>query len=158
MATKNSVGLEVSLISPVIDSLKNLLADYQVFYTNLRGLHWDIKGDKFFELHELYEEYYDEVADVIDEIAERIIMLGGHPENRFSEYLKSSEIKEQSGVSDWLKGVQGVVKSLEHLLQKCRELHALAIKAGDAGTVSLALHRIKDYEKKLWMLSAYLVE
>jgi starvation-inducible DNA-binding protein len=153
---KNNVGLEQNALNPVIAKLGEVLANYQVFYTNLRGFHWNIQGDKFFELHELYEEYYNEMAEKIDEVAERIVMLGGVPENNFSSYLKISEVKEISKVFDWKTGVKNVLETLQLFVGKLRELHALAIKSGDHGTVSLANHGIKLFEKKIWMLSAYL--
>jgi starvation-inducible DNA-binding protein len=156
MNAKNNVGLELTVVNPVIVKLSELLANYQVFYTNLRGLHWNIQGDKFLELHELYEKYYDEFAEKIDEAAERIVILGGVPANNFSEYLKLSEVKEVSGVFDWKTGVTHIVKTLQLLVDKLRELHILAVKAGDQGTFSLANHGIKSFEKKIWMLSAYL--
>ncbi|MDR0681036.1 MAG: DNA starvation/stationary phase protection protein [Dysgonamonadaceae bacterium] len=156
MSTKNSVGLELNTVNPVIAKLRDLLADYQVFYTNLRGFHWNIQGDKFYELHALYEEYYNEFAEKIDEVAERIVILGEIPANSFSVYLKQSGVKEISGVSDWKTGVTNVLETLRFLLGKLRELQGLAIKSGDTGTVSLASHGIKNFEKKIWMLSAYL--
>jgi starvation-inducible DNA-binding protein len=156
MSTKNNVGLEQDILNPVFAKLSDLLADYQVFYTNLRGFHWNIQGDKFYELHELYEAYYNEFAEKIDEIAERIVILGGVPANSFSVYLKQSSVKEVSGVSDWKAGVNNVLETLQLLLGKLRELQGLAIQSKDAGTVSLASHGIKSFEKKIWMLSAYL--
>jgi starvation-inducible DNA-binding protein len=156
MSTKNSVGLELNVIGLIIVKLNYLLANYQVFYTNLRGFHWNIQGDKFYELHGLYEEYYNEFAEKIDEIAERIVMLGGVPDNSFSTYLKASKVKEISGVSNWREGVENVLETLQFLLSELRGLHEAAIKAGDQSTVSLAGHGIKSFEKKIWMLSAYL--
>jgi starvation-inducible DNA-binding protein len=152
----NNVGLDPDVVNPIIVKLGELLADYQVFYTNLRGLHWNIQGDKFYELHELYEEYYNELAEKIDEIAERIVMLGGVPANSFSVYLNQACVKELSGVSEWRTGVSNVLETLQLLLAKLRDLRNLAIKSGDAGTISLTVHSIKHFEKKIWMLSAYL--
>ncbi|MDR3340865.1 MAG: DNA starvation/stationary phase protection protein [Candidatus Symbiothrix sp.] len=153
---KNNVGLEWASVNPLIEKLSEVLANYQVFYTNLRGFHWNISGDKFFELHELYESYYNELAEKIDEFAERIVILGGVPTNSFSEYLKISSIKEVSKVSDWKAGTSNVLESLQLLVGKLRELQSLAIQSKDVGTVSLANHGIKSFEKKIWMLSAYL--
>ncbi|MDR1370230.1 MAG: DNA starvation/stationary phase protection protein [Dysgonamonadaceae bacterium] len=155
MAKKNNVGLDTAAVEPIIEGLGDLLANYQVFYTNMRGLHWLIEGDKFYELHEKYEEYYDELADAVDEIAERIIMLGGTPESRFSQYIKQSDIKELAGVKDWLEGVNSIQETLTLLLVKLRDLQALAGKAGDSGTLHVVAHQIKNFEKKMWMLSAY---
>jgi starvation-inducible DNA-binding protein len=156
MSTKNNVGLALDAVSPVVAKLGELLADYQVFYTNLRGFHWNIQGDKFYELHALYEEYYNEVADKIDELAERIVILGGVPANSFSVYLKQASVKEVSGVSDWKAGVSSVLETLQLLLAKLRELQSLAVSAKDPGTISIAKHGITSSEKKIWMLSAYL--
>jgi starvation-inducible DNA-binding protein len=153
---KNNVGLQQTAIQPVIKQLGQLLADYQIFYTNLRGLHWNIRGDKFFELHEVYEGYYNEMAEKIDVVAERIVMLGGTPANSFSDYLKTTHVKELSGVSDWKIGATNVLQTLQILLEQLRILLPLAIKAGDAGTVHFSNHDIMSFEKKVWMISAYL--
>jgi starvation-inducible DNA-binding protein len=152
---KNNVGLEVTAIDAIIAKLDEVLANYQVFYTNLRGFHWNIQGDKFFELHEIYEKYYNEMAGKIDEVAERIVILGGVPANSFSDYLKMATVKEVSKVSDWKTGVQNILETLQVLAAQLRELHISAIHAGDSGTASLARHDVKNFEKKIWMLTAY---
>lgn len=156
MDTKNKLGLDLSTVQSIITGLNDLLANHQVYYTNLRGLHWDIKGDKFFELHELYEEYYNDEASVIDETAERIAMLGGHPENRFSEYLKQAEIKEIHSISDWEAGVNLIISSMQTFLKKNRALLQLAIDANDSGTTTLVRKHITDLESKIWKLTAYM--
>ena len=96
MKTLNYIKLNESGVANVVSALHQLLADFQVYYTNLRGLHWNIKGHGFFVLHEKFESMYDDAAEKVDEIAERILMLGGVPENKFSEYLKVAKIKEVS--------------------------------------------------------------
>ncbi|MDR0394416.1 MAG: DNA starvation/stationary phase protection protein, partial [Tannerella sp.] len=134
MATKNFIGLDSAATEKNRACLNDLLANRQVYYTNLRGLHWDIKGDKFFELHALYEDYYNNEASAIDELAERIAMLGGHPENRFSEYLKIAEIKETHNVSDWAAGLNQLIETMKTLLTKYHKLLALANETDDSGT------------------------
>ena len=156
METKNFIGLDSAASEKVITCLSDLLANHQIYYTNLRGLHWDIKGDKFFELHELYEGYYNSEAEVIDSVAERIAMLGGHPENRFSEYIKKSDIKEINNVSNWETGLKHIVASMNTLLEKYRQLFASGKEANDIGTMSLARKRISDIETNLWKLTAYM--
>jgi len=156
METRNNLGLESKAVQTIIAGLNDLLANHQVYYTNLRGLHWDIKGDKFFELHELYEDYYNDEASVIDEVAERVATLGEHPENRFSEYLKQSEIKEIHRVSDWEAGVNHVLSSMKIFLDKNRNLLQSAIDANDSGTTILVQKHIADLESKIWKLSAYM--
>lgn len=73
--TMNAIGLDTDNTKELIFGLNELLADYQIFYMNVRGFHWNIKGDKFFELHVKFEEFYDDLALKIDEVAERILML-----------------------------------------------------------------------------------
>lgn len=85
MKTLDYLHLDEMKLNRVLDALQHLLADFQVYYTNLRGLHWNIRGRGFFTLHEKFETLYNDTAEKIDEIAERILMLGGVPENRFSE-------------------------------------------------------------------------
>ena len=99
MKTMDFLHLDASAAKGVAASLKQLLADYQIFYSNLRGLHWNIKGHGFFVLHAKFEELYDDISEKADELAERILMLGEVPENRFSEYLRSARLKEVSGIS-----------------------------------------------------------
>lgn len=99
MKTLDYLHLDASAANKVVEALQQLLADYQVFYTNLRGFHWNIKGHGFFVLHSKFEEMYDDAAEKVDELAERILMLGGVPVNKFSEYLKVARVKEVSGVS-----------------------------------------------------------
>ena len=98
MKTMDYLHLDSSKIGNVISGLEQLLADYQVFYTNLRGFHWNIKGHGFFVLHSKFEEMYDNAAAKVDELAERILMLGGQPENRFSEYHKQAMLEEETNV------------------------------------------------------------
>ena len=75
----NLIGIDKAKADNLCVKLNQLLADYQVFYQNLRGLHWNIKGKEFFELHVKFEEYYDDAVTKIDEIAERILTLEGEP-------------------------------------------------------------------------------
>ena len=156
MATKNFIGLDSAASEKVINCLSGLLANHQIYYTNLRGLHWDIKGDKFFELHGLYEEYYNSEIETIDAVAERIAMLGGHPENRYSEYLKTAEIKEINNVSNWEEGLKHIIASMGILLDGYRQLFALGRDTNDIGTMSFARKRIGEIEANLWKLTAYM--
>ena len=88
------LGLEENKVNAVRKGLAQLLADFQIYYTNLRNLHWNVKGHGFFVLHAKYEELYNDAAEKVDEIAERLLQLGSIPESKFSEYLKIATIKE----------------------------------------------------------------
>ena len=132
------------------------MADYQLFYQNLRGLHWNIKGREFFELHVKFEEFYNDAIIKIDEIAERILTLEGEPLHTYSDYINHAEIKEEKSISNGVKGVEIVVKNFAVLILKEREILSLAADAEDEGTVSLMSDYITETEKTLWMLNSYL--
>ena len=142
MKTLDYLHLDASAVSNVVASLKQLLADYQVFYTNLRGFHWNIKGHGFFVLHGKFEDMYNNAAEKVDELAERILMLGGEPENKFSEYLKVARVKEVSGVSCGDEALKNILDTYGHLIGEERKLLSLASGAGDEATVALRLEKV----------------
>ncbi|MCH2455246.1 MAG: DNA starvation/stationary phase protection protein, partial [Idiomarina sp.] len=84
------IGLDKKKAEQLGDKLNELLSNYQVFYMNVRGFHWNIKGERFFELHAKFEETYDDLLLKIDEIAERILTLGQRPQHAYSTYIKNS--------------------------------------------------------------------
>jgi starvation-inducible DNA-binding protein len=152
----NRIGLNTEDAKKLSDSLNDLLANYQVFYTNVRGFHWNIKGEKFFELHLKFEELYDDLVVKIDEIAERVLTLQGVPPHAFSDYLEQSEIKETKLVSDGRNAVSSILDAFEVLLVKQRSLLSLSDEANDEGTNALMSDYIREQEKLVWMYSAYL--
>jgi len=155
MKTLNFIHLDSIAAGKVVDSLQQLLADYQVFYTNLRGFHWNIKGNQFFVLHKQYEEMYNNVSEKADELAERILMLGGEPVNKFSEYLKVAKVKEVSGVSSASESLNNVLDTYSYFIGEERKLLALASELADEATVALMSDYLKEQEKLVWMLVAY---
>lgn len=84
---KIQIGLEPKETKTLAEKLNNLLANYQVFYRNARGFHWNITGEKFFELHAKFEELYNNLLVKVGEVAERILALGQAPLHTFSEYI-----------------------------------------------------------------------
>ena len=155
MKTLNFIHLDSIAAGKVVDSLQQLLADYQVFYTNLRGFHWNIKGNQFFVLHKQYEEMYNNVSEKADELAERILMLVGEPVNKFSEYLKVARVKEVSGVSSASESLKNVLDTYSYFIGEERKLLALASELADEATVALMSDYLKEQEKLVWMLVAY---
>jgi starvation-inducible DNA-binding protein len=131
------------------------LADYQVFYTNLRGLHWHVKGKNFFVMHEQFENLYNNAAEKVDEIAERILMLDGIPVHNFSEYLKITGVKESGYVTDGDAGLKLVLDTYSHFIARERAILKLASEVGDESTVAMMSDYIKEQEKMVWMLVAY---
>ena len=153
---KNLVGIDQNKAKELASMLNQLLADYQLFYQNLRGFHWNIKGKEFFELHLKFEEFYDDAVIKIDEIAERILTLEGEPLHTFSDYVNTSKIKEEKGITNGVEGVKIIVDNFSTLIILEREILAKAGDADDEGTVSLMSDYISQTEKTLWMLNSYL--
>jgi starvation-inducible DNA-binding protein len=152
----NRIGLNTEKSNELALQLNDLLANYQVFYMNTRGFHWNIKGEKFFELHVKFEELYNDLVLKVDEIAERILTLGGTPTHNFSEYLKKSEIKETPNLTGANETVKSVLDSFKILLVKQRAILELAGEADDEGTNALMSDYIREQEKLVWMYTASL--
>lgn len=156
MKTKNQIGLDNAKSKSLADGLNNLLADYMMFYQNTRGLHWNIKGEKFFELHLKFEELYTNLLLKVDEVAERILTLGATPLHTFDDYKSTAKIKSIKNVSDGKKGVQTILEAFETIIIKQRELLNLSADACDEGTNALMSDYIREQEKLVWMYSSFL--
>ncbi len=154
----NRIGLDQNNVQKLAMQLNDLLANYQVFYMNVRGFHWNIKGDKFFELHLKFEELYDDLIIKIDEIAERVLTLGETPMHSFTDYLKQSAVEEVKNMSDGHASVQSILNSFEILISKQRQILNLSDDAGDEGTNALMSDYIREQEKLVWMYSAFLAK
>ncbi|MEG1543183.1 MAG: Dps family protein [Tannerellaceae bacterium] len=155
MKTLDYIHLDASAAGRVVEALQQLLADYQVFYTNLRGFHWNIKGHAFFVLHGKFEDMYNNAAEKVDELAERILMLGGEPANKFSDYLKVAQVKEVSGIACGDEALKNILETYSLFIAEERKLLALASDGKDEGTVALMSDYLKEQEKLVWMLVAF---
>jgi starvation-inducible DNA-binding protein len=150
------IGLDKKKTEKLVVNLNNLLADYMMFYQNTRGLHWNIKGEKFFELHLKFEELYTNLLLKVDEVAERILTLGATPLHTFDDYQNSAQIKSIKNISDGKQGMQAILEAFEIIIVKQRELLNLSVDAGDEGTNALMSDYIREQEKLVWMYSSYL--
>lgn len=156
MANKTQIGLDKANSKSLANGLNNLLADYMMFYQNTRGLHWNIKGEKFFELHLKFEELYTNLLLKVDEVAERILTLGATPLHTFEDYMRITKIKSLKNVSDSKRGVQAILAAFETLIVKQRLLLSLSAQSGDEGTNALMSDYIREQEKLVWMYSSFL--
>ncbi len=140
----------------IINKLNILLADYQIYYQNLRGFHWNIQGKQFFQLHVKFEELYTDSALKIDLVAERILTIEGTPLHAFEDYIKTSTIKAKKNVHDGETAVSTIADNLKELIRLEREIAELAVKNNDDGTDDLMTGFISEQEKTLWMMNAWL--
>ncbi len=153
---KTIIGLDKQKSENLVSDLNKLLANFQLYYQNLRGLHWNIKGKNFFELHTKFEELYTDSQLKIDLIAERILTLQGVPLHTFEDYTKAAKVPVGKNISKDVESVQLVVDSLSELLKIEREILDLSDEAEDEGTNSMMSDFIAEQEKTIWMLNAWL--
>ncbi|MBY5926350.1 MULTISPECIES: Dps family protein [Halomonas] len=156
MSDTNAIGLHQGSASDLANKLNELLANYQIFYMNVRGYHWNVKGPNFFELHEKFEEFYTDLLVKVDEVAERILTLGHKPVHAYSDYTTLSRIGEDKDVHDGEACVRGVLQGYQQLIELQREILSVASDADDEGTASQVGDYIREQEKTVWMLGAYL--
>ena len=156
MENLNQIGLDKTRTQELAQRLNGLLANYSIFYQNTRGYHWNIKGDKFFELHQKFQDLYNDLLLKIDEIAERILTLGYSPDHRYSVYIADSQIKESQPVTDGDTAVGNILEAHKVLITMQRDILALASEIDDEGTSALMSDYIRQQEKSVWMYSAFL--
>ena len=154
--TTTILGLDRNIVQELSTSLNELLANFQVYYQNLRGLHWNIKGKSFFELHVKFEELYTDSQEKIDFIAERILTLEGTPLHTFQDYTSLAEVPVGKNISNDRESVELIVTSLTKLIEIERKILNQSDEADDEGTNSMMSDFISEQEKTVWMLKAWL--
>ena len=138
----------------LIKELNEMLSDLNVFYRKLQNYHWNISGRSFFVLHAKLEEYYDEVNEQIDELAEHILIMGYDVLGTLKDYLAFSTIEEAKNEKVKEDIVyKNVIEGFTILLQKSIKIKKLADENNHYATSSLIDEYISDYSKKLWMLN-----
>jgi len=156
--TLNSIGLDTQKTKALASDLNQLLANFQLYYQNLRGIHWNIKGRTFFDLHVKFEELYTDANLKVDEIAERILTLGTTPLHTFEDYTKAAKVPVGKNISKDEEAVKLIVASLTELLKIERQILNNAGEAKDEGTNSMMSDFITQQEKTVWMMKAWLGE
>jgi starvation-inducible DNA-binding protein len=156
MNNTNRIGLDKDKAKHLAEKLNTLLATYSIFYQNTRGYHWNIKGEKFFELHVKFEELYNDLMLKIDEVAERILTLGHTPKHNYADYSATSKIKASLQVSDGTIAVEDILNSFQTIIILQRELLTISADADDEGTNALMSDYVSEQEKLVWMYSSFL--
>ncbi len=149
------LGLNAEKTKGTVEELNVLLADYHLYYQKLRNFHWNIIGKNFFDLHEKFEELYEDAKVKVDEIAERILTLRFQPTSNLSDYLKMSNLKEsKSELSDY-EMIEILLEDHGSILKQMRAVIKSADAANDEGTIDLIGAYIRELEKTSWMLDAW---
>jgi len=141
-----------------VEQLNILLADYHLYYQKLRNFHWNIIGKSFFDLHEKFEEMYDDAVLKIDEIAERVLTLRFQPTSNYSDYLKISNLEESDSEHTDAEMVTILLQDHGKILSQMRKVIKVADDGNDEGTIDLIGAYIRELEKTSWMLDAWVMK
>ena len=151
----NYLGLDKDRIEKVSKELNTLLSCYHVYYQNLRKFHWHVEGHNFFDMHQLFEDMYNDARVKIDEIAERVLTLRFRPIGDLSAYLEHSKVHEaQTGLSDE-EMIEKILHDHTQIIKCMRTVLEFAGDAHDEGTIDLVAGYLGDIEKRSWMLDAW---
>ncbi len=153
---KATIGLTDKNAKTIATILNRLLADEHILYTKTRNYHWNYEGDNFMEMHKFYEGQYEELAEMIDEIAERIRMIGHHAEGRLKDFLKLTNLEEEDYTIKQDEQVRNLTEDHETITRIIRKDLATIEKLKDAGTIDLITKIMEQHEKMAWMLRSYL--
>lgn len=154
----NYLNLDEAKVKLTVKELDVLLADYHLYYQKLRNFHWNVIGDSFFDLHEKFEELYDDAKLKIDEIAERVLTLRHQPISNLSDYLKLSQIDESSTNLTDVEMVKTLLVDHGILIQQMRKIVQTAGESTDEGTIDLIGAYIRELEKVSWMLETWVLK
>ena len=141
----------------LFEKLNEYLANQQVMYMKLHNLHWYVKGRSFFTLHAKLEELYDQTAQIMDDVAERLLALGGSPVASLKKALALSSVKELEDVpisSD--ETIKNLISDVEYWIRDTKEIVKLAEDDDDGATADQFNGYLAEYQKLLWMLKSYI--
>jgi starvation-inducible DNA-binding protein len=154
---KPDIGLSDKQRAGVVDILNAILADEFVLYVKTRNFHWNVVGSDFGELHKFFEEQYEALDEVVDEVAERARSLGGEAAGALKTYLGLTRLKEQTGKRpDSAAMLRLLLADHETLVSQLRRDVAACSDMGDEGTTDYLTGLMESHEKMAWMIRSYL--
>jgi len=145
-----------SISKTTVDVLNKQIADWNILFVKLHNYHWYVKGSNFFTLHTKFEEFYNEASLHIDELAERVLIIGGKPLATMREYLDTSSLKEANKNITSDEMVQEITKDYHYLIEELKDGMEIAESENDSVTHDLLLAIREQLAKHVWMLTAYL--
>lgn len=153
---KANIGITEKNSQAVAAILNQLLADEQVLYSKLRNYHWNVEGSNFMEMHKFYEDQYSELAQSIDEIAERVRKIGHYAEGRLKDFIRLTNLEEDEYTNDQKKQLKNLLGDHETIIRALRShIPKVEEEHKDIGTADFLTGLMKDHEKWGWMIRAY---
>lgn len=154
---KANIGISDKNLQAIVSILNVVLSDESVLYTKTRNYHWNYEGDNFIEMHKLFEEQYDALAEIVDEVAERIRMLGHYPEGRMKDFLRLTRLQEQDYTTVQTEQIKNLLADHESVIINIRKVVSkINDTYKDAGTADFLTGLMEKHQKIAWMLRSYL--
>jgi starvation-inducible DNA-binding protein len=154
------IALEESVRKSAVDDLNQVLVDTMSLRDLYKKHHWQLTGPTFYQLHLLFDKHFEEQADLVDEIAERIQMLGGITYAMAHDVAENTRIprppkdREEAPVQ-----ISRLLEAHEIILRESREFAKAAARAGDDGTNDLLVSNvIRTNEAQVWFVSEHVVD
>lgn len=138
----------------LIDLLNRQVANFALLFIKLHQYHWNVKGLRFYQFHELFEKLYDEVSENMDSIAERVLMLDSVPVSTMSDYLKISSLKEGSGNETDMQMINQVIYDFTQIDEELKETIKVSQDSNDEVTTDILIGIDSAIQKHLWMLKS----
>ncbi|MED4584750.1 DNA starvation/stationary phase protection protein [Brevibacillus choshinensis] len=148
--------MSITMSRPVTDVLNKQVANWSVMYIKLHHFHWYVQGPHFFTLHVKFEELYNEAAKYVDELAERLLAVGGKPVSTMKACIEQASIKEAAGGESADQMVQAIVSDFTTLVSELKEGITAAEAADDEATGDMFLGMTESLQKHVWMLKAFM--
>lgn len=153
---KIDIGIGEKDRKEIAEGISRLLADSYLLYVKTHNFHWNVTGPLFNTLHMMFEEQYTELADAVDEIAERIRALGFPAPGSYKQFAQLASIEEEEGVPEAEQMIRQLVEGQEAVVKTARKVLPLASEVDDEPTVDLLTQRMQVHEKNAWMLRSML--
>ncbi|MCT1531511.1 Dps family protein [Sphingobacterium daejeonense] len=154
---KTDIGIKDQDSKVVAGVLNKLLADENVLYTKARNAHWNVEGPDFHAQHLFFESLYSELAEIIDEVAERVRSIGHYAVGSMKEFLELTQLTETKYKKNDSQGfISELLNDYESLIISLREDIKTAEDSNDAGTEDFLVGLLEKHEKTAWMLRAHL--
>jgi starvation-inducible DNA-binding protein len=152
-----NIGIDQSARQQIAENLGVILSNTYILYVKTQNFHWNLVDPRFFSLHKLFEEQYEGLADNVDEIAERIRMLGIHSPASMKQFLAIGTLKESEGVLSGDEMIKELTRDHEESCKQMRPLIPQFQKLGDEGSADLLIDLLRQHEKAAWFLRSHIV-
>ncbi len=145
-------------VKKLTKSLKEVLASTYVLYLKTQNFHWNVEGRHFFFLHKMFEEQYEELAEAVDTLAERIRQFSVKSPGSMKEFLSLSELKESANPPEAKKMIEELYADHQAIANILHQKIKEAQEFSDEGTADVYIDRLRVHDKTAWMLKSHLEE